>query len=102
MAGIARRAREGDMLMSIEKGGNAISSIIDSRTTPQQKALGIKFIPSANSVKMSYMPANVDIEVQKNEPKIDVKINKPIHNYTPGKVIVDLIQKPSIEIDWKV
>ena len=24
MAGIARRVREGDMLMSIEKGGNAI------------------------------------------------------------------------------
>lgn len=102
MAGIARRVREGDMLMSIEKGGNAISSIIDSRTIPRQKALGIKFIPSANSVKMSYTPSNVDIQVQKNEPKIDVKINKTIHDYTPGKVIVDLKQKPSIEIDWKV
>jgi hypothetical protein len=102
MAGIARRAREGDILMSIEKGGNAISSIIDSRTIPQPKALGIKFIPSANSVKMSYTPASVDIQVQKNDPKIDVNINKPIHDYTPGKVIVDLQQKPSIEIDWKV
>lgn len=102
MAGIARRAREGDQLMSIEKGKNAIQTIIKSRTMPQQKALGIKFIPSANSVKISYTPADVQISIQPNKPKIDVTINKAVHNYTPGKVMVDLIQKPSIQIDWKI
>ena len=102
MAGIARRAREGEMLMSIEKGGNAIHSIIDSRTLPTQKKLGIKFIPSGDSVKTTYFPAIVDIQVQKNDPKIDVQINKPDHNYTPGNVKIDLLENPSVQIDWEV
>jgi len=102
LAGVARRAREGDQLMSIEKGGNAIYSIIDSKTGPQNKKLGIKFIPSGDSVKNTYTPATVDIQVQKNDPKIDVQIHKPIHQYTPGNVNIDLIQKPFIQIDWEV
>lgn len=102
MAGIARRAREGEIMMSIENGGNAIQSIIDSRTLPRQKKLGIKFIPSGDSVRTTYTPAKVDIQVQKNDPKIDVQINKPVHNYTPGNVKIDQIQNPSIQIDWEV
>lgn len=102
LAGVARRAREGDQLMSIEKGGNAIYSIIDSKTGPKNTKVGLKFIPSGDSVKNTYTPATVDIKIQKNDPKIDVQINKPIHNYTPGNVNIDLIQKPSIQIDWEV
>ena len=102
LAGVARRAREGDQLMSIEKGGNAIYSIIDAKTGPQNKKLGIKFIPSGDSVKTTYTPATIDIKVQNNKPKIDVQIHKPIHHYTPGNVNIDLMQKPSIKIDWEV
>lgn len=101
-AGVARRAREGDQLMSIEKGGNAIHSIIDARTGPQNIKLGMKFIPSGGAVKTTYTPATVDIQVQKHDPKINVQIHKPIHNYIPGNVNVDIIQKPSIQIDWEV
>ena len=68
----------------------------------QQKQLGIKFIPSYGAVKLNYVPSNVEINVQPNEPQIDVSIRKPVHDYTPGKVSVELLQKPSIEIDWKV
>lgn len=102
LAGVARRAREGDQLMSIEKGGNAIHSIIDSKTGPKNTKVGLKFIPSGDSVKNTYTPATVDIQIQKNDPKIDVQIHKPIHQYTPGHVNIDLIQKPSIQIDWEV
>ena len=102
LAGVARRAREGEQLMSIEKGGNAIYSIVDAKSGPKNIKLGIKFIPSGDSVKTTYTPATVDIQVQTNEPKIDVQINKPFHRYTPGNVNIDLIQKPSIQIDWEV
>lgn len=102
LAGVARRAREGEQMMSIEKGANAISSIISAKTGPKQKTLAIKFIPSGDSVKTTYTPATVDIQVQKNDPKINVQIHKPIHNYTPGSVKIDLIQKPSIQINWEV
>lgn len=100
--GIARRAREGEQLGDIAKG-NTIASIAASKNKfMHQKQLGIKFIPSFNAVKLDYTPAQVQINVQTSDPEIDVKINKPIHDYTPGKVIVDVAQKPSIEIDWKV
>ena len=101
--GIARRAREGEQLGDIANGNNAIASIAASKNkNMQQKQLGIKFIPSYGAVKLTYTPADVQIDVQTNKPKIDVTINKPVHNYTPGKVSVDLLQKPSIEIDWEV
>lgn len=99
LAGIARRAREGEQLASIENGGNAIQAIAASKATPHKKPLGIKFAPSINSVKTNYTPATVDINVQTNKPQIDAKINKPIHNYTPGKVSGYMLQYPSIEID---
>lgn len=103
LQGIARRAREGEQLGDIRNGNNAIASIAASKNeNMQQKKLGIKFIPSFNAVKLHYTPAEVDIDVQQNQPEIDATIHKPIHNYTPGKVSVDLLQEPSIEIDWKV
>jgi len=103
LAGIARRAREGDMLMSIEKGNNDIGQIVDSKTSPENKTSGITFIPSGNnSVKFEYTPADVQVDIKKNDPEIDVEINKPIYNYTPGKVKVEMLQDPTIKIDWLV
>lgn len=103
LQGIARRAREGEQLGDIVHGNNAIASIAASKNeNMQQKQLGITFIPSCGAVKLNYTPSNVEINVQPNEPQIDVFIRKPVHDYTPGKVSVELLQKPSIEIDWKV
>ena len=85
LAGIARRAREGEQLASIENGGNAIQAIAASKATPQKKALGIKFVPSIGSVKTTYTPASIDINVQTNKAQISATVNKPIHNYTQGK-----------------
>ncbi|MEI4769593.1 DUF6470 family protein [Psychrobacillus sp. FJAT-51614] len=99
LSGIARRAREGEQLASIENHGNAIQAIAASKATPQKKALGIKFVPSIGSVKTTYTPASLDINVQTNKAQIDVTVNKPIHNYTPGKVSSYMLQYPSIEID---
>lgn len=103
LEGIARRAREGRQLGDIRKGQNAIADIAATKNERmQQKSLGIRFIPSFGAVKLDYIPGDVEIDVQPKKPEIDVMIRKPVHNYTPGKVNVELLQKPSIEIDWKV
>ncbi|MDF2065826.1 DUF6470 family protein [Bacillus sp. Cr_A10] len=99
LSGIARRAREGEQLASIENGGNAIQAIAASKVIPQKKALGIKFVPSIGSVKTTYTPASIDINVQTNKAQISATVNKPIHNYTQGKVSGYMMQYPSIEID---
>lgn len=103
LEGIARRAREGRQLGDIAHGNNAIAAISKSKNTNiQQKQLGIAFIPSYQAIKAHYTPADVQIDVQKNDPKIEARINKPIYDYTPGKVSLDLLQQPSVKIDWLV
>ncbi len=97
--GTNRRVLEGSEMMQIENGGNPISSQAQ-RQGRQMKELGIKFIPSHGSVKINFVPGNVDIQTEQQKPIISVQINKPTHEFTPGEVKVEMIQYPSIDISW--
>lgn len=99
IAGIARRAQEGERMMRIENKGQPIQSIASTKVGRPMKSLGIKFVPSVNSVKISYTPSKLDINVQTHAPQINATVNKPINEYTPGKVSGYMMQYPSIEID---
>jgi hypothetical protein len=100
LAGIARRAEEGEQLKRIEDGGNAIADIAKKRSEKPIYPINIRFIPSAGSVKINYEPAKVNINVMQNTPKIEVSINKPIIDYQPGKVQIDLERKNELFIDF--
>ena len=99
LEGLARRAREGDDLMHIERGGNPIAAHAKENGTFIQKQTGLGWIPSPFSVKMHYEQSKVQFDVQTQKPIIDVQINKPIHDYTPGDVSVSVSQKNSLQID---
>jgi hypothetical protein len=101
LEGIARRAQEGDQLMKIENDDNAIAAIATEKGLHPYKQLGIKFIPSANSVDIAYQPGYLDIKIDTNKPIIGAKVNRPIHEYKPGDVSGYMIQYPSITIDVK-
>ncbi|MEX3621445.1 DUF6470 family protein [Viridibacillus arvi] len=100
LEGIGRRAEQGGELMRIENGGNPIKS--QARTSGRQpySGLGIQFVPSYGSVKVSFEPGSVDIRVEPQQVINNSRANKPIHNYTPGKVTGEMIQYASLEIDW--
>lgn len=100
--GIARRADDGNELMKIENGGNPMQSFSDRAFRQPYSSLNVKFIPSYGSVKVSFEPGSVDIRVEPQKVINNSKANKPMHTYTPGKVTTELLQKPSIQIDWKV
>jgi hypothetical protein len=100
--GIARRAQDGIELMMIENGGNPIKSFAERALRQPYSSLNVKFIPSYGSVKVSFEPGNVDIRVEPQKVINNSNANKPMHTYTPGKVTAELLQKPSIQIDWKV
>ncbi len=102
LEGIARRAEEGQELMRIENGGNPIAEQAKRRGRQPYSSLNIKFIPQAGTVKVNFEPGNVDIQVEPQKVIINSTINKPIHNYTPGKVKVEMLQYPSLKIDWLV
>lgn len=100
--GLARVAQEGDDLMKIENGGNPIVEHAKRRGKQPYSSINIKFIPNHGSVKIDFQPAQVDINVEPQKVINNSKINKPVHQYTPGKVTVDLAQQPSVKIDWLI
>jgi hypothetical protein len=103
LQGAARRAKEGRQLMeSAGKGqGSApIQSIAKQNHGPHRPGpYNIKFVPSIGSVKIDYTPGTTNINITPQKPKIDVQVNKPIHDYTPGKVTGTMVVRPNVEID---
>lgn len=101
LQGLARRAQQGDQLMKIEKGGSPLASQAKVNGERPSKSFNVGFIPSYNSVVIDYDPGELDIQVSRNKPIIDVRPNKPIHEYTPGTTDVYLAQKPTIDIQFE-
>ena len=101
MEGIARRAQEGQQLMQIENGGNPIIDIAKQNANPSPAPLGIRFVGDRTKVQKDIAPGTLNINATPQKPVHDVQINKPIHNYTPGKVTGVMEQYPSIQIDIK-
>lgn len=103
--GIARRAREGRQMMENAGKGlgrKIIQNIAKQNHGPKPVKLNIKFVPSVGSVKIDYIPGKTEINITPQKPKIDVQVNKPIHEYTPGKVTGEVLQYPRVEIDVKL
>ncbi len=98
LEGVARRAREGRELMSIENKGNPLIRQAVEKSHPPPKQLGITWIPSYGSVKFHYEPAQVDINITPHKPLIDTTPQKPVIQYNPGNVEVYVAQKNNLRI----
>lgn len=101
MNGIARRAQEGQQLVRIEDGGNALVAIAKQNSTPPPAELGIRFVGDRSKIKMSISPGTTNINATPQKPIYDVQVNKPIHHYTQGKVTGQMEQWADIQIDVK-
>ncbi|WP_342508824.1 DUF6470 family protein [Sporosarcina sp. FSL K6-2383] len=101
MEGIGRRAQEGQEMLRIENGGNIFAELSKRNGTPPPAQLGIRFIGNKSGIQMSIQPGTTDIRFTPQKAINDVQINKPFHQYTPGKVTGVMEQYPSIQIDVK-
>lgn len=102
LEGAARRAKEGRQLMENagkDQGNSIIQNIAKQNHGPKRVPFNVKFVPSVDSVKIEYIPGETDIQFTPQKPKIDAKVNKPIHEYTPGKVTGNVLQYPDVKID---
>ena len=103
LEGISRRMGEGEQMKNNAgkgQGRATIQNIAKQNHGPQRPGpYNIKFVPSIGSVKVAYTPGTTDVNITKQEPKIDVQVNKPIHDYTPGEVNGTMIQRPNVDID---
>ncbi|WP_110928437.1 DUF6470 family protein [Bacillus massiliglaciei] len=100
LAGMARRSEQGRELRHIEKGGSPFSEQAKQNAAREKKQFNIGWVPSHFSVKIQYEPARVEIDVQQQKPEISATTHKPVHEYTPGKVNVELEEKNSLDIDF--
>lgn len=102
LEGMARRASEGRQMMENAGKGlgrQTIRNIAKQNHGPKLPKYNIKFVPSIGSVKIDYVPGDLKINAIPQKPKIDVQVNKPIHEYTPGKITGEVLQYPRVEID---
>ena len=102
LEGMARRAREGRQMMESagkDQGRTTIQNIAKQNHGPHPVRFNVKFVPSIGSVKIDYTPGTTDVNITKQAPKIDAQVNKPVHEYTPGKVTGTMIQRPSVQTD---
>lgn len=103
LEGLARRAQEGyQMMQGAGKGqGRAVMQqiAVQNHGPKRPGPYNIKFIPSLGSVKIDYIPGKADISVTPRKPKINVQVNRPIHEYTPGDVTGTMVVRPNVEID---
>ena len=103
LQGISRRVGEGrQMMLGAGKGAGSdtIKSIAMQNHGPKRPGpYNVKFIPSYQAIKVDIQPGTTEINITPQKAKIDVQVNKPIHDYTPGKVSGTMLVRPDIEID---
>ena len=99
--GTGRRAQEGQQLMKIENGGNAIADIAKQNTALPEAPIGIRFVGDRTKIQTDVTPGSLTINARPQQVIHNAQVNKPIHTYTPGNVTGEMEQYPSIQIDWK-
>jgi len=98
--GMARKAAQGRQQMMIENNGNPIADQAAMNSQKSARQLGITFIPSPFSVKIIYQPSEVNIDIQRKKPVIEVHRNSPEIHYEPGYVDVRMKQFQELNIDF--
>ncbi|MFL0505717.1 DUF6470 family protein [Ureibacillus sp. 179-F W5.1 NHS] len=103
LKGIAKAVQEGRQILENSGKGQGraiIANIAKQNHGPHRVPMNIKFIPSVGSVKIDYTPGKVETNYTPQKPEIDVQINRPIYDYKQGKVTHEVVQRPSIDIDF--
>lgn len=98
MEGISRISREGDQMRAVHTRRNAIADIAFEKTiTPDEIYYPSRTI--GNGVKIQYEAKRPQIDVEIGGTQIEVTPQRPVVNYTPGKVDVQVKQWNSLKID---
>ncbi|MGX1429616.1 uncharacterized protein DUF6470 [Cytobacillus horneckiae] len=100
--GIARRVSEGDAMMKIENGAGVIPQIAKQYSQSPIKSPSIGYLPKTHfRVNIDYDPGSVEVDVQRNDPIIDARINKPVIDHEYWRANVYLQEKESLSFELK-
>ncbi len=98
----SQASAEGDQMMRIEQGGNAVARVAKSRDTPPAEVTTLGFVPrSLERVKINYTPAEVQLNYTAERPRIEVQVNRPELTVTEGTVDIYLREQNQLDM-WPV
>ena len=101
MEAIEFKVQSGDRLAAIENKGNPIADISFEESIIYQ---GGEIIAAGSlvgdGIEITYQPRKTEINWEVRGVKTDPKINKPVHEYTPGKVEKYIERWNSLTIDF--
>ncbi|NIK79342.1 hypothetical protein FHS15_004502 [Paenibacillus castaneae] len=97
LQGIARIVEKGDQMASIHLGGNPIAEMAREwkRTFPEFDFRGPA---SFDNIDIEYTPSELSIETTPGQVKLNVQVNRPIHEYERGKLDIYMSQYPKVDI----
>jgi hypothetical protein len=98
--GMARRASEGDELMRIENGGNAIANQAKRNSQMLDYDYNIALVPPPFSVKINYQPGRLAIQAYPKQVINNTVARQPIIDYREGRVTTSLQQDAELNIDF--
>lgn len=100
LQGIERRVSQGKQMAAIHKKFNPISEQAKYNAFELfKKEFTFKTVPKSRP-KIDLKEGKVDIKVHEGRVNLDVKVSKPIINYSRGNVDIYLRQKKSIDIEY--
>lgn len=100
LAGLARVAQDGDELMMVENGGNAIADQAKRNSENPMYDFNIGWIPSAGSVKIGYDPGSVRVNFEPQKVINNTRAVKPTIQYTPAQVDISMKRYADLQIDF--
>jgi Family of unknown function (DUF6470) len=100
LSGLARVAQDGDELMRIENGGNAIAEQAKRNSEDPMYDFNIGWIPSAGSVKIQYDPGEVKVHVEPQKVINNTQVVKPNVNVSKAQVDISLQRYADLQIDF--
>ncbi|OAT81551.1 hypothetical protein A6P54_12300 [Bacillus sp. MKU004] len=100
LAGLARVSQDGDELMRIENGGNAIAEQAKRNSEAPMYDFNIGWIPSAGSVKIQYDPGEVKVHVEPQKVINNTQVVKPNVNVSKAQVDISLQKYAALQIDF--
>ncbi len=100
LAGLARVSQDGDQLMRIEEGGNAIADLAKQNSEDPMYEFNIGWVPSAGSVKIHFEPGSVKINIDPQQVINNSRPQKPYVNISKAEVDIRMQRYADLQIDF--
>ncbi len=81
-----------------KKTGNVMARQAADVSPPDPFGEFSDFLPAQFLVDIDCIPSKLTIDIEARKPSIEAAVNKPVWNYTPGKVQIDMMQDPKVTI----